>query len=449
MRRLIAPLVLAVIVGVGVLVYVKVYTTPPGPEIIEAAVTEGDITEAAIATGTLSALRTVDIGTEVSGTVQKLDVDFNSIVHKGEVIAELDPALFQQDLDSAEAAKDRAEIDLEEEQATLEVDQHNLERVEALRTQDIETQQDREQAELQVKEDQAVIKQDQAAVAIANANIEQSKVDLAHCTVKSPIDGVVISRNVDEGQTVTARLAAPTLFVLATDLTRLQIVADVDESDVSRIRAGQTVGFTVDAYAGHRFEGKVTIVRLNATTTNNVVTYQVVADVPNPDLRLMPGMTATIGIEIWNANDVLRIPSAALRYRPVDDVFATFGQPVPPEAHVRLGSPAPVAAVPAHAGAATPLRGGSTIDVFFQAVPRPDAPGQVWVMRDRKLTPLAVHVGVTDGTWTELLAGGLVAGDEVVTNVVLPAQAHRPAATSTNPLMPPSRGAPPPRATGR
>jgi len=358
MRRLIAPLVLAVIVGVGVLVYVKVYTTPPGPEILQAAVTEGDITEAAIATGTLSALRTVDIGTEVSGTVQKLDVDFNSIVHKGEVIAELDPALFQQDLDSAEAAKDRAEIDLEEEQATLEVDQHNLERVEALRTQDIETQQDREQAELQVKEDQAVIKQDQAAVAIANANIEQSKVDLAHCTVKSPIDGVVISRNVDEGQTVTARLAAPTLFVLATDLTRLQIVADVDESDVSRIRAGQTVGFTVDAYAGHRFEGKVTIVRLNATTTNNVVTYQVVADVPNPDLRLMPGMTATIGIEIWNANDVLRIPSAALRYRPVDDVFATFGQPVPPEAHVRLGSPAPVAAVPARAAAATPLRAG-------------------------------------------------------------------------------------------
>jgi HlyD family secretion protein len=163
----------------------------------------------------------------------------------------------------------------------------------------------------------------------------------------------------------------------------------------------------------------------------------------------MPGMTATIGIEIWTANDVLRIPSAALRYRPVDDVFSTFGQPVPPEAHVRLGSPAPVAAVPARAGAATPLRAGSTIDVFFQAVPRPDAPGQVWVKRDHKLTPLAVHVGVTDGTWTELLAGGLVAGDEVVTNVVLPAQAHRPAATSANSLMPPSRGAPPPRATGR
>ncbi len=179
MRRLIVPLVLAVIAGVGVLVYAKFFRTPPGPEILQSAVTEGDITETAIATGTLSALRTVDIGTEVSGTVQKLPVDFNSIVHKGEVIAELDPSLFQQDLESAEAAKDRAEIDLEEEQATLDVDQHNLQRAEALRTQDIETQQEREQAELQVKEDQAVIKQDQAAVAIADANIEQSKVDLA------------------------------------------------------------------------------------------------------------------------------------------------------------------------------------------------------------------------------------------------------------------------------
>jgi HlyD family secretion protein len=448
MRRLILPLVLAVIVGVGALIYRKYFTTPPGPEILQAAVTEGDITEAAIATGTLSALRTVDIGTEVSGTVQKLDADFNSIVHKGQVIAELDPAIFQQDLESAEAAKDRAQIDLDEEQATLDVDQRNLERVEALHKQEIETQQDREQAQLQVKEDEAVIKQDQAAVAIANANIEQSKVDLAHCTVRSPIDGVVISRNVDEGQTVTARLAAPTLFVLAADLTRLQIVADVDESDVSRIRAGQTVGFTVDAYAGHRFEGKVAIVRLNATTTNNVVTYQVVADVPNPDLRLMPGMTATIGIEIWNANDVLRVPTAALRYRPVDDVFSTFGQPVPPEAHVRLAAPKPVAAPPARAAAPT-LRAGSTIDVFFQPVPRPDAAGQVWVMRDRKLTPLAVRVGVTDGTWTELLGDGLAAGDEVVTNVVLPAQAHRPAATSSNPLMPQGRGTPSPRATGR
>jgi HlyD family secretion protein len=250
---------------------------------------------------------------------------------------------------------------------------------------------------------------------------------------------------------VAARLAAPTLYVLAADLTRLQIVADVDESDVSRIRRGQTVTFTVDAYAGHPFTGTVSIVRLNATTTNNVVTYQVVADVPNPDLRLMPGMTATIAVEIWHASDVLRVPSTALRFRPIDDVFAAFGQPVPPEAHMRLGAPekSPAVAPAAYTTSAAPLRSGSTIDQFFKPVPRPEAPGQVWVWRDHKLTPLAVRVGVTDGTWTELLGNGLAAGDEVVTNIVLPAQAHRPAATSANPLMPASRGAPPPRANGR
>ena len=451
MRRIAVTLVLAAVASIGLLAYVKFFTKPPGPEILEKAVTEGDITEAAISTGTISATRTVDVGTEVSGTVQKLHVDFNSIVHRGEVIAELDPSLFQQDLESAEAAKDRAEIDLDEEQATLDLDARSLARAEALSNHDIETQQEREQAALQVKEDQAQVKQDQVAIAIANANIEQSKVDLAHCTITSPIDGVVISRNVDEGQTVTARLTAPTLYVLAADLTRLQIVADVDESDVSRIRAGQTVTFTVDAYAGHQFTGTVKIVRLNATTTNNVVTYQVVADVANPDLRLMPGMTATIAIEIWRATDVLRVPATALRFRPMDDVFTAFGQSVPPEAHARVAAASTPAAPAAttHRGTTSPLRGGTTINQFFQPVPRPEAPGQVWVMRNRQLTPLAVRAGVTDGTWTELLGGGLAAGDEVVTNIVLPAQAHRPAATTANPLMPPSRGAAPPRPAGR
>ncbi len=457
MRRLIIPLILAVIIGISVLIYSRYFVTAPGPEIIQAAVTEGDITEAAIATGTLSATRSVDIGTDVSGTVQKLYVDFNSIVHKGEVIAELDPALFQQDLDSAEAARQRAEIDLEQEEATLDMDEKNQARMEKLQLQSIETQQDREQAELQVKEDQAQILQDKAAITIADANIEQSKIDLAHCTILSPIDGVVISRNVDEGQTVASRVSTPTLYVLASDLTKLQIVADVDESDVSRIRAGQTVDFTVDAYAGHHFKGTVQIVRLNATNTNNVVTYQVVADVPNGDLRLMPGMTATINIEIWHATAVVRVPASALRFRPVDDVFTVLGQRVPPEAHAKpsdaqkaQAASGAAGAVAANSGATIALTAGSTIDRLFEPVPRRESTGQVWVIRDRQLTPLAVHVGVTDGTWTELLDSGLAAGDEVVTNVVLPAQARRPAATTSSPLMPSRGGTPPaPRAVGR
>ncbi len=447
MKRLVVLLVFVLIAGAGVFAYFKYFTVPPTPQIYQSTVTEGDITEAAIATGTLSALRTVDVGTEVSGIVKTLHVDFNSIVHKGEVIAELDPSEVQQELDSAVAAKDRAQIDIDQQLATLAIDQKNLDRAEALHLQSLDTDQDREQAQLTVKEDQAVLKQDKAAVAIADANIEQSKVDLQHCTIVSPIDGVVISRNVDEGQTVAARMATPTLYVLASDLTQLQIVADVDESDVSRIHAGQNVSFTVDAYAGRKFSGKVQIVRLNATNTNNVVTYQVVATVANPDLRLMPGMTATIGIEIWTAEGAIRVPASALHFRPSDDIFNALGQIVPPEAHAKAAPPPP----PANIGVApTPITmtSGNTIDHFFKPFPRPETSGTVWVMRNGQLEPVALRLGVTDGTWTELVGTALQPGNQVVTNVLLPPGLKHVTPTS-NPLMPPQRGTSTPRTPGR
>jgi HlyD family secretion protein len=414
-----------VLAAAAVFGYRRLVAVRPAPRIASVAATPGSITQTAVATGTISALRTVAVGTEVSGVVEKLDVDFNSIVHQGEVIAELDPSLIEQELDQAEASKERAEIDLEQEEAALDMDQHNFDRANALRSRDLGTQQDLEQAGLQVREDEAQIKQDQAAIAIAQANVEQATVDLRHCTITSPIDGVVISRNVDEGQTVVARLSAPTLYVLATDVTRLQLVADVDESDVSRIRAGQTVTFTVDAYAGRVFPGSVTSVRLNATTTNNVVTYQVVVDVPNPDLRLMPGMTATVAIEIWRANDVLRIPAAALRFRPSNDVFAAFHQPVAPEARAKPGTQGNQAPASPSAGAratgpsAAHLAQGSIIDSFFQPMPRPDVAGLVWVMDHGRLKPVAVRTGITDGTWTELTGGDIQAGEPVVTGILL------------------------------
>jgi HlyD family secretion protein len=449
MKRIIAPLVVVALVVAGVIVYRMYFTVAPAPQVMQAEVTEGDITQAAISTGTLSAMRTVDIGTQVSGTVVKLNADFNSIVHKGQIIAQLDPAPSQQDLESAIAAREKAEIDLKQEQDALEIDQKNMDRMEALYTRSLDSQTDREQAALQVKEDQALIHQDQAAIAIADANVTQSKVDLDYCTIASPIDGVVISRNVDEGQTVSSRLAAPTLYVIATDLTQLQIVADVDESDVSRIREGQTVDFTVDAYPGTTFHGTVTIVRLNATNTNNVVTYQVVASVPNPELRLMPGMTATLGIELWRSQGVVRVPSSALRFRPSDDAFAILGEPIPPEAHARPAPPTVMAPKTSISNAAIITKAGSTIDQFFEPLERPTTPGQVWVIEDHQLKPVALKLGITDGTWTEVLGNTLQPGDEVVTNILLPAMLHRPAAPANNPLMPPSRGTAPPRTNGR
>jgi len=454
MRRLIVLIILGVAATAGVVGYLKFYRVPPAAQIITATVSTGDITEAAVATGTISALRTVDVGTQVSGIVQKLYVDYNSIVHKDQLIADLDPANAREEVDQAEASRERAEIDLEQQHAALDIDQKNLDRAAALRARELDTQQDLDQATLQVKEDEAVIKQDQAAINIADANLEQAKVDLSYCTIRSPIDGVVISRNVDEGQTVAARMAAPTLYVLATDLTHLQLIADVDESDVSRIRAGQTVTFTVDAYAGRLFPATVTSVRLNATSNNNVVTYQVVVDVPNPDLRLMPGMTATVAVRIWQASDILRVQSAALRFRPSDDVFAALGQPVPPEARVKPGvggraMAAAAAADHAASGKAAAGKQGDIIDEFYQAVPRPTASGLVWVMDAGHLKPVEVRTGITDGTWTELTGGGLQDGDAVVTNIILPAMLHKPPTTGSNPLMPPARGATPSRPTGR
>jgi HlyD family secretion protein len=449
MKRIVLPLILVALAIAGVFIYRTYFTSVVGPQVMQAEVTEGDITQAAISTGTLSALRTVDIGTQVSGTVVKLNVDFNSIVHKGEVIAKLDPAPSEQDLQSAVAARDKAKIDLQEEQDALDLDQKNLDRIESLYSRTLETETDREQAALQVKEDQAQIRQDEAAIAIADANVKQSQVDLDYCTITSPIDGVVISRNVDEGQTVSSRLAAPTLYVLATDLTQLQIVADVDESDVSRIRAGQTVDFTVDAYPGRTFHGTVTIVRLNATNNNNVVTYQVVASVDNPDLRLMPGMTSTLGIELWRSQGVVRVPSAALRFRPIDDVFAELGQPIPAEAHLKPAPPKPQPPKNVVTNAAIITKAGSTVDQFFEPLERPTTSGTVWMIEDRQLKPVSVKLGITDGTWTEVLDNTLQPGDQVVTNILLPATLHKPAAPANNPLMPPSRGATPPRPNGR
>lgn len=449
MKRIVTPLILVALAIAGVFIYRTYFNTVVGPQIMQAEVTQGDITQAAISTGTLSALRTVDIGTQVSGTVIKLNVDFNSIVHKGEVIAKLDPAPSEQDLQSAIAARDKAKIDLQQEQDALDLDQKNLDRIESLYSRTLETETDREQAALQVKEDQAQIHQDEAAIAIADANVKQSQVDLDYCTITSPIDGVVISRNVDEGQTVASRLAAPTLYVLATDLTQLQIVADVDESDVSRIRAGQTVDFTVDAYPGRTFHGTVTIVRLNATNTNNVVTYQVVASVDNPDLRLMPGMTATLGIELWRSQAVVRVPSAALRFRPIDDVFAELGQPVPPEAHVKPAPPKPLPPKNVVTSAAIITKAGSTVDQFFEPLEQATTSGMVWVIENRQLKAVPLKLGITDGTWTEVIGNTLQPGDDVVTNILLPSTLHKPAAPANNPLMPPSRGATPPRPNGR
>src|ERR1700758_4264600 len=267
-----------------------------------ATVTRGPITQAVTATGTLNPVVNVQVGSQVSGNIAKLFVDFNSQVKAGQVVAQIDPALFQ-------ATVTQAEGDLASAQAALE-----LAKVNATRTQELFARKTSSQADL----DQAManLHQAEASVKIKQGALDKAKADLEHCTITSPIDGVVISRNVDVGQTVAASLQAPVIFAIANDLSKMQIDSNVAEADVGVLEVGQDVDFTVDAFPVRTFRGKVVQVRNAPITVQNVVTYDTVIGVSNPDLKLKPGMTANVSIIAARKDNVLQIKNAALRYRP-------------------------------------------------------------------------------------------------------------------------------------
>jgi len=323
---------------------------------ITAKVERGNVEVTVSATGTVQAVTTVQVGSQVSGTVSWLGADFNSRVTSGQIIARLDPAIFQAQVDNsranvanAEAAVQAAETEINNQKANLLAAQANLKvlrvqredaaalvkRYEELKNvlsgRDLEAAQAQagaaaaryEQAAAQVTQVQsagasakAKLDQAKASVSQAKAQLQQSQVNLDHSIIKSPIDGVVVSRTVDVGQTVAASLSAPTLFTIANDLTKMQVLASIDEADVGQIKAGIKANFTVDAFPGETFSGNISQLRLNAQTTQNVVTYSAVIDVSNPALKLRPGMTANITISVARRDNVLTVPNAALRFRP-------------------------------------------------------------------------------------------------------------------------------------
>src|SRR6266567_1258167 len=279
-------------------------------------VTRGPITQAVTATGTLNPVVNVQVGSQVSGNIAKLFADFNSQVKAGQVVAQIDPALFQ-------ATVTQAEGDLASAQAALE-----LAKLNATRTEELFAKKTSSKADL----DQAVanLHQAEANVKIKQGALDKAKADLDHCTITSPIDGVVISRSVDVGQTVAASLQAPVIFQIANDLTKMQIDSNVAEADVGVVKIDQNVDFTVDAFPMQTFHGKVVQVRNAPITVQNVVTYDTVIGVSNPDLRLKPGMTANVSIIIAERVDVLKAPNAALRFRPpevLEKIAAAAGRP--------------------------------------------------------------------------------------------------------------------------
>ena len=352
-----------------------------------AVVTRGPITQAVTATGTLNPVVNVQVGSQVSGNISKLFADFNSQVKAGQVVAQIDPALFQ-------ATVTQTEGDLASAQAALE-----LAKVNAKRTQDLFARKTSSQADL----DQAManLHQAEANVKIKQGALDKARADLDHCTITSPIDGVVISRNVDVGQTVAASLQAPIIFQIGNDLAKMQIDANVAEADVGVLEVGQDVDFTVDAFPMRTFHGKVVQVRNAPITVQNVVTYDTVIGVSNPDLKLKPGMTANVSIVVAQKDNVLEIKNAALRYHPAAEV--TSGQPM-------SRSLAPASA-----------RGGAGRD-------RRTGERTVYVLSGGRPQPVQIKTGISDGVVTEVIEG-LKEGDHVVTAEL----ASKPSAASPPP----------------
>ena len=324
-------LLVLVVIGVGITAYgyLGFRTSEFVPEVGTITLTRGDVVDTVGATGVLEAVNTVQVGSQVSGIIEALYADYNSIVREGEVIARLEPSLFETQIEQARANLARAEADSERLQVTLEDARAQLARAEDLASRDLISRTELESAQVAVRSAEAQIKSAEAGVVQSRAALNQNEVNLGHTVISAPIDGIVIARQVDVGQTVAASMSAPELFIIAADLTKMRVIANIDESDVGRIRPGQPVTFTVDAYAAEEFDGIVSQIRLEPVVQQNVVTYATVIDVPNNELKLKPGMTATVTLEIARRENVLRVPNAALRFRPTPEMFAALNQPVP------------------------------------------------------------------------------------------------------------------------
>ncbi|MEO6212663.1 MAG: efflux RND transporter periplasmic adaptor subunit [Vicinamibacterales bacterium] len=330
MKKLVLTVIVLACLGGGVAAY-YLRRGAPDPTVATLQLTRGDVVDSVGATGTLEAVETVDVGTQVSGTVQALYADFNDIVRKGQVIARLDPSLLQTNIEQQRANVTRAEADLDRLRVNLADAKRKHEQARQMWDKQLIPRDQFETAELNVKTQEAQIRSSEAGLVQSKSQLNTAEVNMGHTVIRAPIDGIVISRSVDQGQTVAASMNAPTLYVLAADLSKMQVVANIDESEIGKMRPNQPVTFRVDAYPTDAFHGTVMQVRLQPTTVQNVVTYATVISVPNPEFKLKPGMTANVTIEIARKNNVLRAPNAALRFRPTNDIFAALKQEPPTE----------------------------------------------------------------------------------------------------------------------
>jgi HlyD family secretion protein len=349
-------------------------------EFSTAKVEKQNISTSITATGTIEPVTSVTVGTQVSGIVSKLYVDYNSIVKKGQIIAELDKTNLISELN-------RAKADLSSAQSTLNYETANYNRYKTLFDKGLISANDYENARLSFDKAQQTVRS-------SRENVQKAQTNLGYATITSPIDGVVLSKSVEEGQTVAASFNTPELFTIAQDLTDMRVIADIDEADIGGVKEGQRVSFTVDAYPDDKFEGQVTQVRQQATTESNVVTYEVVISAPNNDLKLKPGLTANVTIYTLEKNDVLAAPAKALRFMPTEALLS---------------------------------EGQSIEDV--------EAPTKVWTLEGNVFKAHAVQVGTTNGMLTEIISG-ISEGTEVLVDFTLSGGDEEAGQQAQNPFMP-------------
>jgi HlyD family secretion protein len=388
-------LVVAVTLGVcaaGYFFFVREGDAGPGKPLTE-IVDRGDITAAVTATGTVNPVTTVQVGTYVSGPIREISADYNSPVKKGQRVAKIDPGPFQMRVEAAEASLANARARVRKSEADLELRRRQLERQEQLRAREASSVNDLDTARSSYDQAVAQLALDRAGVQQVEAALREARINLGYTDIVSPVDGVVVARNVDVGQTVAASFQTPTLFLIAQDLTQMQVNANVSESDIGSVREGQPASFTVDAYPGRGFEGQIVQVRNSPKTVQNVVTYDVVIGVDNGDLSLKPGMTATVTIRTDERPDAVRIPLRALRFEP------------PP----------------------------ATRAVAAGTSGTPPVPG-VWVLDEGgELRRVEIKTGLRDERHAELVSGSISVGDRVVVGLEKPPEQQKTASPFTGP----------------
>lgn len=375
MKKIIIAAVILIAVGTGLFFVFR--SDKNGPKYVTDKITRGDIKATVSATGTVNAVTTVQVGTQVSGTIKQLFADYNSPVRKGQLLAQIDPAIFEAQVGQAQANLMSAKAGLEKTQVALRDAKTTYERSKTLFAKNFIARSDLDTAETNYLSALSQIKVAEAQIQQTKAALDSASINLKYTQIISPVNGTVISRNVDIGQTVAASFQTPTLFTIAQDLTKMQIDTSVDEADIGKIKVGQHAPFTVDAYPELTFPGKVSVVRNAPITVANVVTYNAVITVDNTDMKLKPGMTANVSIETAMVHGSLRVPNAALRFKP----------------------------------SATGKAGVSNAEQKGTKAAKGPA---VWILENKKPKNVKITTGISDGSFTEVTSGNLNEGQQII-----------------------------------